>query len=851
MTHHTNAKKHSAHNDFFHKPWVLFIMLCIGAFLLCVGILLFWLGTLKLPDLNAFDERKVAESTKIYDRTGEIVLYDIHKDISRTIVAGDEISVHAKNAIVAIEDDQFYQHNGVDIRATIRGITYTILIKLNLKNGNVQGGSTLTQQVVKNTLLTSNKQLSRKLKEWFLAVKLEKRLTKDEILTQYLNVAPYGGTIYGIEEASQSFFGKPASELTITESAYLAALPNAPTYYSPYGQNREKLEDRKNLVLRKMFDLGFIDETAYNTARNEEVVFRPQKEGSAKALHFVQYVRSYLEKKYGNDVVENGGLKVITTLDYKLQQVAEDSVRKNSEANETEWNAHNQGVIVIAPKTGEILTMVGSRDYFDTKHEGNFNVTLAKRQPGSSFKPFAYLTAIEKGYTDTTIIFDAQTQFSNACAATDFSNSNDPCYSPQNYDGKYLGPITFRNALAQSRNIPAVKVLYLAGIEDSLKTAKNMGISTLDRNANRYGLTLVLGGGEVSLLDMTSAYGVFANNGVRNDSISVLRVEDKSGNTLEELTPNPRQVVDQNAVAVVNSILSDNEARTPLFGAHSFLYFGDYPVAGKTGTTNNNKDAWLVGYTPTVAVGVWTGNNDNTPMKRGSSISGSTWREVMDAAIRTMPREYFTQPVEDPNFPNLKPVLRGIWQGGNATSIDSISGKLATEFTPPETLDYIVSGTPHTILHWINKNEPQGVAPSSPEEDSQYDHWEASMRAWLRVNMPSALSGSSAPIPTTYDDIHTQENVPNIHLSSSHLTITDPESSLNIEPAITAHYPIREVRFFLNGHYIGSTTTSPFDFTFTPSETGVALIEQNTLSLTVTDSVYNKGTLDVPLSLTY
>lgn len=810
------------------------------------GFVLLWFVTLSLPDLDTFDKRKVSESTKIYDRTGEVVLYDIHENIQRTIITTDEISVHAKNAIVAIEDDEFYQHHGVDIRATIRAVLYTILGKFGIKDTGTQGGSTITQQVIKNTLLTSDRNISRKIKEWFLATRLEQKLTKDEILTQYLNVAPYGGTMYGIEEASRSFFGIPASDLSVAQSAYLAALPNAPTFYSPYGQNRDKLEDRKNLVLSKMLELGFIDHTTYTQAKEEQVVFKPQKENSAKALHFVQYVHSYLEQKYGRDIIENGGLRVITTLDYDIQQVAEETVFTNAQKNEADWNAHNQGAVVINPQTGEILTMVGSRDYFDEEHDGNFNVTLAKRQPGSAFKPFIYATAFEKGYTDETVVFDVPTQFSTTCSVDNMSSENG-CYSPQNYDGKFLGPITFRNALAQSRNIPAVKALYLAGLEDSLRTAKNMGISTLDKNTDRYGLTLVLGGGEVSLLDMTSAYGVFATNGVRNDPVFILRIEDKDGNILEELEQKPRQVLGQNAASIINSILSDNQARTPLFGSNSFLYFGDsYDVAGKTGTTNNNKDAWLIGYSPNVVVGVWTGNNDNTPMKKGSSISGPTWRTIMETALQKYPRDSFLEPAPDPDYYALKPILRGIWRGGDAIPIDRISGKKATELTPKETLDYIVLGKPHSILHWVSKNNPRGPIPNNPGQDNQYQYWETSVQKWLQNNPVGVLNQPN--IPSDYDDVHTDENKPRITIQqpTSGRLFTSNES-VTVLFNTESVFPIALSKIFLNEHYLGSTQSNNFSFTLNESP---FVVGTNVITIQTFDNIYNNNEKQVSITVT-
>ena len=433
----------------------------------------------------------------------------------------DQISQDIKDATVAIEDTGFYTHGGIQIKAIIRAVW------ANLTGSSFnQGGSTITQQVIKNSLLTSEKAISRKMKEWVLAVRLEKVMSKDEILSIYLNENPYGGSIYGVEEATQTFFGKKASEVTLAEAAYLGALPNAPTFYSPYGNNKNKLDERKNLVLQKMLENKFITETEYEKAKKEVVVFHQKISNSIKAPHFVDYVRQYLESRYGEKVVREDGLRIITTLDYKLQAKAEEVVKKYALENKISYNAENAALVAIDPQTGEILTMVGSRDYFDKEIDGNFNVTLAHRQPGSTFKPFVYATAFNKGYTPETILFDLPTEFQSTCdpQGKPIGNTNPKdCYMPENYDSKYLGPMTLRDALAQSRNIPAIKTLYLAGIKDSLDTARNMGITSLS-NSDQYGLTLVLGGGEVSPLELTSAYGVFANEGVRNPYVSMIFV---------------------------------------------------------------------------------------------------------------------------------------------------------------------------------------------------------------------------------------------------------------------------------------------------------------------------------------
>jgi 1A family penicillin-binding protein len=827
-----NVKKHFIQNIKHLSFKTLLLMGGIGLFF--VGIIIIWASTLKLPDLDGFQERKVVSSTKIYDRTGEIVLFDVHKDIQRTVVESSAISPYVKNASVAIEDDQFYKHQGIDLKAIIRATLTNIR-----DTGFSQGGSTITQQVIKNTLLTRDKRISRKIKEAFLAIRLERRLTKDEILTHYLNIVPYGGTIYGIEEASRAFFGKTASDITLAESAYLAALPNAPTFYSPYGNNTERLETRKKLILDRMLKLDFITPEEHQAALEEVVVFRPREDRYAKALHFVEYIRAQLEEKYGAEAIENDGLRVITTLNYDLQKKAEDFVLENALANEENWGASNQGVVALDPHTGQILTMVGSRDYFDTEIDGSFNVALAKRQPGSSFKPFAYVTAFKEGYTPNTVVFDTRTQFSTACSPYDTTNTNPPCYSPQNYDGLYNGPTTLRAGLAESRNIPSVKVLYLVGVTDALRTAKDMGITSLG-DPNQYGLTLVLGGGEVSLLEMTSAYGVFATGGIKNPYTGILRIEDKKGNVLEEFKERPERVLDQQPVALLNDVLSDNTARLPLFqSVNNYLYFGEgRDIAGKTGTTNNNRDAWLIGYSPDVVVGVWTGNNDNTPMRKGSAISGPTFRNVMAEALKETPNSRFDDPAEI-NTAGMRPILRGEWRGGEVAVIDTISGLLATEYTPEETKKEVALVNPHNILHWINKNDPLGPAPTNPAADNQYNHWEIPVQKWLEENKNSLDFVDE--IPTEYDNVHTANSRPNISiLTPTENALFLNNATISIDVSTNGKHGIEKVHYFLNDIFIGFSDTYPFSFSF--NLTDVAGVQQtNTLRAVVYDKVMSSS----------
>ena len=844
MTHHHSlSSKSSAKKGFWpwvtaHKSEVLRGILSAGVIL--VAALVIWIAFLKVPSLDAFTDRNVSSSTKIYDRTGTIVLYDVHDNIKRTVVTSGEIAPIAKEAIVSIEDKDFYKHGGVEPRAIIRAAVSQLLPFV--KNS---GGSTITQQLIKLTLLTDKQTITRKLKEWILAVKLDRMMTKDAILTAYLNEAPYGGTIYGIEEASESFFGVHAADVDLAQAAYLAAIPNAPSHYSPYGTHKDSLDSRKNLVLKDLLDQGTITQTQYDSAKAEVVAFKPQQDTSGKALHFVQYIRDYLSAKYGDDAIASG-LKVITTLDWNLQQVAEKTIHDNAIQNEKDYNASNSALVAIDPKTGQILSMVGSRGYSDRTIDGAFNVATAGRQPGSSFKPIVYSRAFEKGFEPESVVFDIPTQF-GPCDAFDRSSVS-PCYSPDDYDNKFLGPISLRNALAQSRNVPAVQLLSMVGLDDALATAKKLGITTLDRDASRYGLTLVLGGGEVTPLDMTSVYATIANDGVRNTPTGILEVDDANGNVLEKYAPAPETVMDGNAIAKLDSVLSDNVARTPLFGANSFFYFGGRPVAGKTGTTNNNKDAWVFGYTPSIAVGVWTGNNDDTSMKKGSAISGPAWRAFMDAALQVLPYdrpgavESFPDATQDSNYDTKAPVLRGAWAGGDSFWVDTVSGKLATDLTPPETKKEYVLPNPHNILYWIDPANPTGPKPADPASaSSQYSRWEAEFQNYLSAH-PNIIPPYPTK-PTQYDDVHTQASKPVVTVTNiSSGSTFNMNSQVAVQTNIMGMYSIQKVDYYLNGEFIG-TSSNPNTFSFVPTDNG-AVTGSNDLKIIATDSIYNRGEYD-------
>jgi len=807
-------------------------LITIGVGLFFASILFIWLATLDIPDFNSFEERLIVNSTKIYDKTGEVLLYNVHQDIKRTSIPFEQMGTNIKHATIAIEDAEFYNHNGVRVSSTIRAVLSNVF---NVGIGG--GGSTITQQLIKNTLLTSKKSIIRKAKEWVLALKIENSLTKDKILELYLNEVPYGGTIYGIEEASKTYFNKKAFDLTRAEAAYLAAIPQSPSVLSPYGKNLGRLEERKNLVLSRMLSVGFITPDEYTAAKNEVVVFSPQSLSGIKAPHFVFFIKSYLEEKYGIDMVEKEGLKVITTLDWELQEKAEQFVKEGALKNEKEWGGNNASLVAVDPKTGQILAMVGSRDYFDKDIDGNFNVATANRQPGSAFKPFIYATAFNKGFTPETVLFDLPTEFQSTCnaygqALPGYRQSD--CYMPDNYDNKTVGPISLRNALAQSRNIPAVKLFYLAGLKDSLKTAEDMGISTL-KDISRYGLTLVIGGGEVTLLDITGAYGVFANIGVKNKNTGILEIFDTKGNSLEKFTPSPKEVLPSNTALTVSSVLSDNVARVPTFGANSPLVVPGHEVAVKTGTTNNNKDAWIVGYTPSITVGVWAGNNDNKAMRKGgSAVAGPIWNKFMATALAKYPNEKFDKPSP---ISTTKPILRGVWQGNESYFIDKITGKLATEFTPEQTKEERVITNVKSILYWVDRNDIQGPRPNNIESNRQYINWNTPIQNWWSQNAHNYNNTTINDIPTEYDNIHGNYK-PIINLIEPKTdTMYSSSQSISILTENVSTYPLIRMDVFINGNLINSITP-PFNYSFIPKDIG-NLKDTNELIIKFYDSVYN------------
>lgn len=765
--------------------------------LLGFTILVAWAGK-DLPDPDRLTDRQIAQSTKIYDRTGEHLLYEIFSEQKRTMVEFDKIPKQLINAVIATEDTAFYEHKGIRPLSIIRSVVYGMLGKSRVGSG----ASTLTQQLVKNAILTNERTYTRKIKELILSVRLEQKYSKDQILKIYFNEIPYGSTNYGVEAASQSYFNKSVSDLNLEEIATLAGLPKAP---SKYLTDKNALKNRRNFVLERMFEEGYItrEEADENQAKP---ISLSQEFGKIQAPHFVLYVKEQLVEMFGEQTVDTGGLKVITTLDWEKQEIAERAVKEESDKTFTDSQANNASLVAIDPKTGQILAMIGSRDFFDEKIDGQFNVaTLGKRQPGSSFKPIVYAAAFEKGYTPDTLLFDVETNF--AVSGKD--------YIPKNYDEKEHGLVTMRQALQGSLNIPAVQTLYLVGAEKGVDFAERMGYTTLSEGD--FGLSLVLGGGEVKLLEHVNAYGIFANNGTLQKHVSVLNVEDNSGNVLFEWKKSKgEKVLDDKVAATVSNVLSDDPARSYVFGAGGVLTLPDRPVAAKTGTTNGYVDAWTIGYTPSLVSGVWVGNTDNTPMRKGdggSKLAAPIWNHFMREALKNTPAEEFPAP---PANDAIKPILRGSGSAGIKLLVDKVTGKLATSSTPA---DYIIEQSyipPHSILYYVDKDDPRGPVPADPNTDPQYAVWEKAIQDWVtreKEKNPDWNISFSEP-PKESDDIHSLELVPTLEVLTPANDTVLGSRQINTEINASAPRGVSKVTYKIDEKYVGTITTAPFNLNY-------------------------------------
>jgi membrane peptidoglycan carboxypeptidase len=636
----------------------------------------------------------------------------------------------------------------------------------------------------------------------------------------YLNEIPYGSTAYGIEAAARRYFGKSAKDVSLAEAAVLAALPQAPSYYSPYGGHRDALIGRQRKVLKVMVEQGYISEEEAEAARNEELKFAPPT-ANITAPHFVMYVKEMLTEKYGEKMVEQGGLKIYTTLDLYKQQKAEEAIahwwEKNLDPKSTStttFGATNAALVSLDPKTGQVLAMVGSRDYFDESIDGQVNITTSARQPGSSLKPLVYAALFTKGYTPNTILYDV---------VTNFSNDDKKPYEPKNFNLKEYGPIQIKKALGGSLNIPAVKATYLAGLDYILEVAKKFGYTTLE-DKERFGMSLALGGAEVKMIEHANAYAVFAREGKYHPLAVILRVEDRNGKVLEEWKPEERDVMDQNVARMINDILSDNSNRAYIFGDMNNLVLPNRPVAAKTGTTNDYHDAWTMGYTPSLVAGVWVGNSDNKAMKKGASAAnaaGPIWNEYMKTVLGDTPVETFKKP-------EIKKAGKAILDGevtGQPVKVDSSTGLLATEFTPQELIEERIYKEHHSILYYVDRNDPLGPQPTDPKKDPQFEEWEKRVQQWAMKEAASSSASStfmifaSGTAPTTYDNVHTPENKPKIKIIKPSDNEILTEALLTNDILAEAPRGISKVYYYLNnnlftekGGYFFNLEKTPIDF---------------------------------------
>lgn len=588
-----------------------------------------------LPSVTELTQRKQILTTKILDRNGK-VLYSIYKDQNRTLIPLSRVPQDLIHATIAIEDRSFYEHRGISLRGIIRASRNT------LEGKRLEGGSTITQQLVKNTLLTPERTLKRKVREILLAFLVEGTYTKDEILEMYFNEVGYGGSTYGVEEAAQRYFGKPASQLTLAECAFLAGLPESPTLNSPFGANPELAYARQHEVLRRMVEDGYITPAQSQAAQAEPLTFRADTT-DIKSPHFVMFVRNLLVNEYGEDLVSQGGLEVKTTLDLDTQNQAQDIVTKEVNAL-SRLRISNGAAMITNPKTGEILSMVGSKNYFDFANDGQVNVTLRPRQPGSSIKPVTYSVALEKGQTPFSTILDEPITFSIPGSAP---------YAPKNYDGRFHGTVTLKEALASSYNIPAVKTLASVGLSNMIDKGEQMGITTWG-DRRRFGLSMTLGSGEVLMYDMMQVYGTFANYGETVSLNPILEIKNSHGEiiyhnscALDHTDCPTTRTLDPKVAYQITDILSDNNARTPAFGPRSVLFIPGQQVAVKTGTTNSLKDNWAIGYTTDRVVATWVGNNDGTPMSYvASGITGASpiWNKIIRTQLDDSKPHVFATP---------------------------------------------------------------------------------------------------------------------------------------------------------------------------------------------------------------
>lgn len=748
-----------------------------------------------LPTPGQIKNLEPDQSTIIYDRNGE-QLYDITGDQQRIILTSQQIPDNMKHAIVAVEDKSFYHDYGISLTGIIRAGLHDVF---HVGSG-LQGASTITQQYVKNALLSPDRTIVRKIKEAILSIEIDRIYSKDQILTLYLNEIPFGSNAYGIEAASQLYFGKSIKDgLTISQAATLAAMVQAPTYYSPYGDHVDDLISRKNIVIDDMVAQGYISKTQGDQAKKDAPLsakdFAAPHENIA-APHFVMYVKQQLVNQYGEDTVDRGGLRVTTTLDSDLQAKAESAVKTAAAKGGTldRAGASNTGLVSVDPKTGQILAMVGSVDYFDQQNDGNFNTTTALRQPGSAGKPIVYATLFKGDYSPSSILWDVTTNFNG--------------YQPADYDKKTRGPVTIRAALGNSLNIPAVKALQLEGVNNFIAQANSMGISSLSKDQN-YGLSLALGGGAVKLVDLTNAYSVFANGGTYHPLTSILKVEDSRGKVIDSWQDAPKQVLKPEIAYEINNVLSDANAKRSTFGsAVYYLTLPNRPAATKTGTTDDYRDAWTIGYTPTLVTGVWVGNNSDAPMDSGGAdVAAPIWHSYMEQAMAHQPVQQFDRPSDitdmtvdllsggkpTPYSGQLVKDIFAPWQ--IPTQDDNVhvpvklckgTNTVATDATPTDQIETKV----YTVVHSRHPDDPA---------------WENPVQDWAKShNFDSQIPTDKCTLVNTQPTVtitspNQGDTLPNIFTIAA--TVSGPPDTTN------------SVTFSIDSTAVGTAAASPYAIT--------------------------------------
>ena len=739
-----------------------------------------------LPSPYKLTARDSSLSTQIYDRNGKL-LYDIYGDKNRALVKWDQLPQYVRDATISIEDKDFYKHQGFSIRGIARAFFNIVIFR------KVQGGSTITQQVVKNTLLSPERTPTRKIKEFILALQVERKYTKDEILQIYLNEVPYGGTAWGIEAAAQTYFGHEAKDLTLAEAVILAGLPQQPSFYSPYGTN-------PSAYIETAMEDGNIDASREEVLKKEipEVKFSPDDKG-IKAPHFVFYVRDLLVSRYGEKFVEQGGLKVTTSLDIDLQEKVQ-TIVSDEVAKVADLLVGNGAAVVMDPKSGEILAMIGSKDYFSKDYDGQVNVTLSLRQPGSALKPFTYATAFKAGYTPATVIMDVATEFPGGVGQ--------PSYKPVNYDGKYRGPQQVRFTLGNSLNIPAVKMLALVGIKNMLRTAYDAGLKTLeptDENLSRFGLSVTLGGGEVRLLDLVSGYGTLADSGTYHEPLAVLKVVDRSGKVLDEAKDKKgKKVFGEDIAFLIWHILSDNNARTAVFGPSSLLNIPGKTAAVKTGTTDDKRDNWAVGYSASAVVGVWVGNNDNSSMnaKIASGVTGATpiWNRIMKLVLENRDSVGVAKP-----------------DNVVALEIDAFGGGLPCRDFPKRS-EYFIKGTEPTrdclVEKILDGQEYYVFVEFDPVSTDGVNRWQEGIDSWAntqgdsKYKPPKELLSSPTQNP---DDVRVVIKKPGDH--------ERVEFNFEVEAEVETGRKVKKVEFYIDDSIKDTKTgDGPYKFAFTFAE---------------------------------